>query len=181
LLCGGDSGGPIPEPPANAFEIASQMTGTERELAAQRAKLSCGACHGKIDAFGLTMQAYDAMGRYNANKQVVKDAAGAPVWQTFSTPIDTSATVPEGTGPDLVGPLANVNELAKKLNSDGPNKRVAYCAGRWLSKFTLGSDPGTLNSCELQKVKEHLYQTGSLREFYRGLATSPAFITRNPG
>jgi Protein of unknown function (DUF1592)/Protein of unknown function (DUF1588)/Protein of unknown function (DUF1595) len=182
LLCGGDSGGPIPEPPANAFEIASMMMGTERELAQQRAKLSCGACHGKIDAFGLTLQAYDAMGRFNANKQVVKDpTSGAPVWKTFSTPIDTSATVPEGTGPDLVGTYANIVELAKRLNSDGPNKRVAYCAGRWLSKYSLGSDPGTLNSCELQKVKQKLYETGSLLEFYRSLATSPAFITRNPG
>ncbi len=176
LLCGGDVGA-IPDPPADAFEQAAMMMGTERELVAKRAELSCGACH-KFDTFGLAFQSYDAIGRFSPNRQVVKDASGKPVWQATATPIDSSTVIPETVGPDLKGPLSGVADLAARLNSDGPNRRVATCAARWLTRYALGTDADTLNACDLQKVWDRFYKSGSFTDLFRGLATSPGFVTR---
>jgi hypothetical protein len=100
---------------------------------------------------------------------------------TMLPSVDASGAIGDNVGPDLKGPLADVLALAAKLNADGPNRRVAYCAGKKLAIFALGTDPNALNSCELQQVKEKLFSTGSFLDFYRSLANSPAFITHNPG
>jgi hypothetical protein len=155
------------------------MMGTERELVAQRAMLTCAACH-KFDAFGLTYQSYDAIGRFSLYRQVVKDPKGKPVWANSPTPIDTSSVVPDSLGADLKGPLADVKALAQKLNSDGPSRRVAFCAARWLSKYALGADAEVLNSCALRTVWDSFQQTGSFTQLFRGLATSSGFVTRSP-
>jgi hypothetical protein len=55
---------------------------------------------------------------------------------------------------------------------------VATCAARWLSRYALGTDADTLNSCALQTVWEQFYQSGSFTDLFRGLATSPGFVTR---
>jgi hypothetical protein len=180
MLCGGDGGQDIPPPPADALDKAAKMMGTERELVAQRAALSCGACHGNFDTIGLTYQPYDATGRYSLTQQVMKDANGVAKMTPVSS-IDTSGAIGATVGPDLKGPLTDVIALAQKLSTDGPNKRVAYCAGKKLAIFALGTDPNALNSCELQQVKEKFYSTGSFVDFYRSLATSPGFVTHNPG
>jgi hypothetical protein len=180
LLCGADSGGDIPPPPADAFEKAAMMLGTERSLASQRAMLSCAACHGRFDPFGLTYQAYDAIGRFSTTQQVVKDDNGIFV-RAMLPSIDTSAVILDSVGPDLAGPVANVRDLTRKLASAGPDRRVAYCAARKLATFAMGTDPSILNSCALSDVKERFYKSGSFLDFYRGLATSTGFATRNPG
>jgi hypothetical protein len=180
MLCGGDGGQDIPPPPPDALDKAAMMMGTERELVAKRAGLSCVACHGGFDPIGLVYQPYDAIGRYSLTRQVIKNAAGVPTMTDVSS-IDTSGAIDDRVGPDLKGPLTDVLALAAKINADGPNRRVAYCAGKKLAIFALGTDPNALNSCELQQVKEKLYATGSFIDFYRALATSPAFVTHNPG
>jgi hypothetical protein len=180
LLCGGDAGTDIPPPPADAFEKASMMMGTERSLVEQRAMLTCGGCHGRFDPFGLTYQTYDAIGRFSTTQQVMKDDKGNFVRATVPS-IDSSAVVNEAVGKDVGGPVANIRELAQKLNSVGPNRRVAYCAGKKLATFAMGTDPAVINSCSLTDVKERFYKTGSFLDFYRDLATSSGFATRNPG
>ena len=80
-----------------------------------------------------------------------------------------------------MGPLDNLNAMVTKFNSLGPDKRVAYCAAKTLAVYAMGTDPTNLNSCGLQQAKESFYQTGSFTGFYRALATSPGFFTRNPG
>jgi hypothetical protein len=181
LVCGGDNVGEIPPPPADALDQAAKMTGTERELVGKRAMMSCGACHGGFDSMGLTFQAFDAIGRYSQTRQVQKDMTGKFVWVT-TTSIDETGAIPDRIGKDLQGPLANLKALATKFNADGPNRRIAYCAGKTLATYAMGStDATTLNSCGLQQAKESLFQTGSFTSFYRALATSPGFYTRNPG
>jgi len=180
LLCDGDAGGPIPAPPADAFEKAAKMMGTEREIAAQRAMNTCVACHGRFDPFGLTYQTYDAIGRYSTTQQVVKKPDGTFTRATLPS-IDTSSIIPESVGKDVAGAVANVQELAQRLNSVGPNKRVAFCAGKKLATFAMGTDPSVINSCSLRDVNERFYKSGSFLDFYRGLATSSGFATRNPG
>jgi hypothetical protein len=184
LLCGGDVGA-IPDPPANAFSIAAMMMGDERELVALRAKTSpCNGCHANFDPFGLTRLTYDSIGRFSATKYVSVDNSVMPPtysWATSSTPLDSSATVPNNVGPDLAGAIADARALAARVNTDGPNRRVAYCAGRWLSLYAMGHDANLENSCALQAVKENLYKSGSFLQFYRDLATSSGFVTRDPG
>jgi len=48
-----------------------------------------------------------------------------------------------------------------------------------LTVFTLGRDVKVDTSCALQAVKDKLAETGNFRDFYRALATAPAFITRD--
>jgi hypothetical protein len=142
--------------------------------------MSCGACHGGFDRMGLTYQAYDAIGRYSQLRQVQKDANGTFVWVTTPS-IDETGAIADRIGPDLVGPLDNLKAMVTKFNSLGPDKRVAYCAAKTLAVYAMGTDPTNLNSCGLQQAKESFYQTGSFTGFYRALATSPGFFTRNPG
>jgi hypothetical protein len=180
LLCDGDAGGDIPAPPADAFAKAAMMMGTEREIAGQRAMLSCAVCHGRFDPFGLTYQAYDAIGRFSTTQQVMKKPDGTFYRATVPS-IDTSSIIPESVGKDVAGPVANLQEVAQRINSAGPNRRVAYCAGKKLATFAMGTDPSVINSCTLRDVNERFYKSGSFLDFYRGLATSPGFATRNPG
>jgi hypothetical protein len=184
LLAGADVG-IIPGPPANALSVAATMMGNERELVAKRAMTPpCNGCHTNFDGFGLTRYRYDSIGRYSETKYVNADMSVMPAkysWVTAPTPLDESATVPEIVGADLKGPLAGPAALATELAGDGVRRRVAYSAGAHLALFLMGSDANLANSCELKDVKEHFYQTGSFKEFYSAMATSPGFITRDPG
>jgi len=184
LLCGGDVG-KIPDPPPNALGVAAAMMGTERELVALRAKTApCLGCHANFDPFGLTRLSYDSIGRFSPTQYVAVDNSVMPpkyVWASSATPVDTSATISSIVGSDLSGPVADTPALAAKLNADGPNKRVAYCAGRWLSHYAMGHDVNLGNSCALQTVKENFSKSGSFTQFYRDLVTSPGFVTRDPG
>jgi hypothetical protein len=184
LLCGGDVG-KIPDPPPDAFSVAASMTGTERELVGLRAKTApCFSCHANFDPFGLTRLTYDAIGRFSTTRYVAVDNTLTPpkyFWSTSPTVVDSSANIAAGVGTDLSGVLADTRALAAKLNSDGPNRRVAYCAGKWLSHYAMGHDANLENSCALQTVKENLSKLGSFTQFYRDLATSSGFVTRDPG
>jgi len=71
-----------------------------------------------------------------------------------------------------------VNELAAKLAS--ANVRVASCAARKLGEYAMGYNPAAENSCELKAVRESFVKSGSFTDFFRALALSPGFRTRNP-
>jgi hypothetical protein len=180
LICGGNAG-KIGDPPANAAEIAAKMTGTEREKAAQRAKLSCGACHGLMDPLGLTFERYDSIGRYSETRYVYRDQQNdnALSWRTSPTPIDASSELSPFLGTDIAGPVADLNALAQRL--DQLSRRVAHCAGTHMAKYSIGHDPAAENSCALQDVKDTFYKTGSFSAFFRAFATSSGFLTRDPG
>lgn len=173
-------GAQIPPPPADAANVASTMSGTEREKAAMRAaQPACSPCHGNFDPLGLSFERYDAIGRYNETRQAVLDSTtGMTTLQTTSAPIDSSAVLSPGLGPDLAGPIADVNALAAKLRDD--SVRVGYCATRRLAEYSLGHNPDAENSCELKAVKMAFIKAGSFKEFFRALALSPGFRTRDP-
>jgi len=184
LLAGGDVG-QVPAPPPDALAKAAMMTGTERELVAQRAMTApCNSCHTNFDGYGLTRSRYDSIGRYSPTRYVNVNNTVLPAtytWVTSPTPLDPSGTVAAAVGPDLKGTLADPAALATQLNGTGIRKRIAYAAGSYLSTYTLGTDANVPNSCELQNIKEQLYQAGSFKDFYKALATSPGFVTRDPG
>jgi hypothetical protein len=174
LLCGGT----IPPAPPDALTIAGTMTGTERELSQQRAKLSCGACHGLFDPLGLTFERYDSIGRYSETRYVQKNPMTSVLsWATSPTPIDTSAVLSDSLGADVAGPVSGVGELASKLG--GTASRVSDCAATYMARYSLGYDPNTQNSCAIQSVKQAFAKSGSFVEFFRALVTSPAFLSRD--
>jgi hypothetical protein len=173
-------GGTIPPPPADAGTVAATMNGTEREKANMRAALpACSPCHGGFDPLGLTFERYDPLGRYNETRQAVLDSnTGVTSFRTTAEPIDTAAMLSGGLGPDLAGAVAGVNDLAAKLAAD--SARVGYCAARRLAEYSLGHNPDAENSCELKAVKQAFVKSGSFGEFFRALALSPGFRTRDP-
>ena len=175
FICGGN----IPPAPPQAGDEAKKMNGTERERAASRAmSSSCLPCHQKIDPPGLTFERYDALGRYSETRQAVLDSdTGETGWRTG--PVDASAVlVEDGLGGNLAGPVDGLEALAAKLAAAG--ERVGYCAARKLAEYSLGFNPDAENSCELKAAKQVLVKTGSFMEFFRALALSPGFRTRNP-
>jgi hypothetical protein len=160
LACAGQ----IPAPPPGALEIAKTFPpdATERELAGLRAaNATCKACHARFDPMGLATERFDPMGRY-----VEADAAG---------PIDQSSVL--AISADLEGPINGVGELAAKL---AQGRRLSDCAATNLALLTLGRDDvKSDSSCALQAVKDEFARTGKFRDFYKALATSPAFIKRD--
>jgi hypothetical protein len=159
LVCGVNVGAP----PAGALAIAAKMMGTERELAGLRAANSvCKGCHGRFDPLGLTTERYDPLGRYHAS-----DDKG---------PIDSTSII-AGLGDDLDGPTADVAALATRLQA---GRRASDCGAIYLATYVLGRDFKTDTSCAVAEVKDKLASTGSFREFYKALVTSPAFVTRDP-
>jgi hypothetical protein len=173
-------GGQIPPPPADAATVAASMNGTEREKADMRAALpSCRPCHYGFDPLGLTFERYDALGRYSETRLAVLDSdTGVTSFRTTTTPIDSSSVLSEGLGPDLAGPVGGIDELAAKLADDGV--RVGFCATRRLAEYGLGHNPDAENSCELKAVRLAFVKSGSFSEFFRALALSPGFRTRDP-
>jgi hypothetical protein len=172
-------GGKLPPPPADAFAIGSAQSGSEREKVQKRAGLSCRACHSSFDPIGLAFERYDSIGRYSETKYVEFDpVTGLSAWKTSAGSIDASAVLPDQLGERFAGAVSGVGELAKKLANAGDV--VASCAAKQLVEYSLGYNPEAQNSCELEAVKKRFAESGSFVEFFRALATSPAFAVRDP-
>jgi hypothetical protein len=174
-------GGPVPPAPPEAGDEAKKMDGTERERAEGRdSKAGCRPCHSRFDPLGLTFERYDALGRYTENKQAVLDSkTGVTSWQMTDQPIDASAELTDdGRGDGVSGHLDGLGSLAAKLAA--APVRVGNCASRRLAEYALGYNPAAENSCELKAVKDVLVSSGSFTQFFRALAMSPGFRTRNP-
>jgi len=134
-----------------------------------------------MDPLGLTFERYDSIGRYSDSRYVYRDQQdnNALSWRTSPAPIDTSSILSDNLGLDIAGPVAGLNDLAQRLHQ--LSRRVAHCAGTNMAKFSIGHDPAAENSCALQQAKETFYKTGSFSAFFRAFATSPGFLTRDPG
>ena len=158
-------GSPIPPPPDGALAVAAGFpaTATERELAGLRAQNGlCNACHANFDPLGLVTERFDPIGRYHET-----DATGAVIDQTSTL---------NNFGPEVDGPVDGVAALAQKLSQ---GRRLADCAVTNLSVFTLGRDIKTDTSCAIQGIKDEFAKSGKFRDFYKALATSPAFVKRD--
>ncbi len=78
---------PPPPPPGNAIFASESSVRAPRvlreQLAAHRAREACASCHARMDAFGLALERFDAIGQFRD--------------QVDGDPIDASATLPDGT------------------------------------------------------------------------------------
>jgi hypothetical protein len=149
----------IPAPPADALSTAATFPDdlSERELAGLRASMSCGGCHANFDPLGLATEQYDPIGRFDAS-------------------VDASSVI-AGLGADLDGPIADLAELGERLRS---GRRVNDCIASYLAEYVLGHDPEAERSCAIEEVKDEFASSGSFADFFRALATSRAFLTRDP-
>jgi hypothetical protein len=116
LFCGA-----VPPPPANLVITAPMIppgTTTRQAFEAHRAAPACAACHKVMDPIGLTLENFDALGRWRDTENGV--------------PIDVSGTL---TGTDVDGPFVGPVELAQKLAA---SQGVANCVVRQFFRFGFG-------------------------------------------
>jgi hypothetical protein len=116
LFCGA-----VPPPPANLVITAPMIppgTTTRQAFEAHRASPACAACHRVMDPIGLTLENFDALGRWRDTENGV--------------PIDVSGKL---AGTDVDGPFVGPVELAQKLAA---SQGVANCVVRQFFRFGFG-------------------------------------------
>ena len=113
---------PPPPPPGNdSFEdeAAIDDAATLRDQMAQhRERSKCAVCHLRMDALGLSLERFDAIGRFR-----VSDGAGV---------IDASATLPDGTGLDGLADLKRAVAADPAFVRTVAHKLFVYAVGREL-------------------------------------------------
>ena len=121
-------GAPAPPPPPDAGELPADDTqaggATFREqLEAHRKSPKCASCHARIDPLGMSLENFDAIGRWRD-----KDANGKPIDAsavmnggiTFSSPHELKQLV-----------MAGKEKFARNMT----RKLIAYSTGRGLEYY----------------------------------------------
>ncbi len=158
-----------PESITGAIEEAERMLAgaSERQKSDYRTTTSpCSVCHLGFDAYGLTLDTYDVIGRYRS-----MDAQGRA--------IDTSVTLPKQVGgamaKDAVG-------MAEALVASGA---FSKCMGTNLLNYALAdvsAGAATLDSCAVDEVQKSFAATDqSFAALVKAVATSTAFVNRSQG
>jgi hypothetical protein len=152
-----------PPPPNNVNLNIDQGSGLEnlplRQRLAEHQKkgAACGACHATMDAIGLGMENFDAIGRYRTS-----DEYGA---------VDPSGMLPIGGG--MTKPFAGVTDLAQLLSADA---RLVPCVVQKLLSFGVGRDFGT--NPALRNAVAAGAAGGGLRAAIAAVVTHEAFRSR---
>jgi len=163
LLCLADISPPTD--PATKAKIAAQQanhTMTEREKAQFRKTTSpCSACHGGFDPFGLSLESYDAIGRFR-----MTDESGAAV----DPSVDLSAFAPV-----LTGTVPNAVALAKTIADSG---RFQTCLTERILSYAMGA-PLSAESCDVRDTVARTTTFGNtVADMARAIGSSIAFRTR---
>lgn len=153
-------------PPATLAKAVNDLAAqdiTEKAKAEVRANTgSCSGCHLFFDQYGLTMEHYDAIGRY-------RDA------YPDGTPIDASVTLPEDAG----GTAAqDVTEMSAALAA---NPIFGRCVVQQLTGYGLGFqlDSNAASDCGIRDAYERFASgSGSFSELVREVAVSDALLVR---
>jgi hypothetical protein len=153
-----------PPPPATVNLNIDQGSGLEnlplraRLAEHQKQGSSCIACHVTMDAIGLGMENYDAIGRYRTN-----DEFGA---------IDPAGVLP---GPNSTKiPFAGVTEMAQALSMDA---RLVPCLVQKLMTFGVGREFGTKQGPLRDAVAANA-GSGTLRAAIAAVIKSDVFRSR---
>lgn len=161
-----------PPPPDSISDKIAEVTNansdaSERELADIRATMvPCNNCHLTFDAYGLSVDSYDVIGRFRS-----QDPEGRP--------IDTSVTLPKQIGG---GTAKDALEVAQKIAASGG---FAKCMGRNLINYALAdvsAGAADLESCSTEHVAEAFEKSDqSFSSLIKSVATSATFANRSKG
>jgi hypothetical protein len=163
LMCLG-----VAPPPASLqaqINALSTQNITEKAKADFRAKTApCNGCHLSFDQYGLTMEHYDAIGRYRDS-------------YPDGTAIDASVTLPADVG-GMSAP--GVTDMAADLAS---NPIFGRCVVQQLTGYALGYqlDADASTDCSIQSAYQAFTgsgSTGTFSELIRAVATSDALLVR---
>ncbi|MEQ1633877.1 MAG: DUF1592 domain-containing protein [Planctomycetota bacterium] len=152
---------PPPPPPGNAIfadEASVRAPRVLREqLAAHRARAACASCHERMDALGLCLERFDAIGR-------VRDQFGGE-------PIDSKATLPDGTEID------GEDGLRALLGSDPSLPRTLL---RKLFVYGIGREPSPSERLALDLAVDQKAERGivTIGDLLAMVVTSRAFTHR---
>lgn len=130
-------------------EESTPRTVRER-LEAHRRNPSCAGCHNMLDPLGLSLENFDAVGRYRARDE--------------GYPIDSSG-VYQGT------PFTSVSTLLPLLAED---PRLGACAPRKLYSFAMRRSLMPDDEPQLARLAS-AWNAGTLRELLHQVVVSPAF------
>jgi hypothetical protein len=154
----------LPKPPKNVPQLPESELDTEgltmRQITEKhRADASCAKCHDRIDPFGMSMEAFDAIGRRRK-----ADLGGRP--------IDTSVALPDGTKfADIDGLRSYLIEKRRdQFERQFFRKLLGYALGRSVS---VSDDP--LLDELTNRSKEPEFGVVNAIE---AIVTSPQFLNR---
>ncbi|MEQ8279558.1 MAG: DUF1592 domain-containing protein [Deltaproteobacteria bacterium] len=152
---------PPAEPPADA-DTNIQRPGLEdltlrERLEQHRVDPACAACHAMMDPLGMSMEHFDALGRWRTTDD-------------FGDTVDPTAEMPDGTA------VTGHTDVLTWLDTQPAFDR---CVTKKLATYALGRDPTTVDACALDAVRDTWTQGDrSLRGLVKALATSPVFRAR---
>lgn len=161
-----------PPPPESIVDAINMVTmvnanASQRELANIRGSTApCNGCHLTFDAYGLSLDTFDVLGRYRD-----KDHQGRP--------IDPSVMLPEQVGG---GTAKDIVEVAQKLVLSGA---FGKCMSQNLVNYALAdvsAGAATIDSCAVARVAQIFGTTdGSFPALIKSVAVSAAFGSRSKG
>lgn len=160
LLCA-----PVPGPgdDVNTGSIMPMAKESMRSVVDRRMQVQpCGGCHQMMDPMGLTLDPFDAAGRWR-----LEDEHG----NTLSSQGAILATS------DINGEVADMSQLAQRLAS---SVDVRACVSKKLFTFGFGRLPSATDSCSLSKVNVALDQhDGDLKEAIIQLVKTDTFAIQS--
>jgi len=150
---------PAPPPPGSgAFAndaVLDDAKSLREQMAAHRRQETCATCHARMDALGLALEQFDAVGRLRTH-----DAGGA---------VDSSAVLPGGRR------VRDSVELRRLLAADGAFVR---CLVRKLFVFAVGREPGAAELVQLDAAVRALPADADFEALLLVVVRSPTFRGR---
>lgn len=154
---------PPPPPPGIDFTVsdkdASLSVRAQSEL--HRADPACAACHRFMDPVGLSLEGFDAAGRFRSTEN------GVPV-----------VTSGELIGTDVDGPLTGAAQLAQKL---AQSRQVRACVVRQWFRYAYARDESAdQDRCTVRRLEDAFAQSdGRIPELLFALTQTDAFLYRS--
>jgi hypothetical protein len=157
-----------PPPPAGVDTNIDEGSGLEnlsvreRLMQHQAKGDACASCHRVIDAIGLGLENYDAVGNFRTS-----DEYGD---------IDASGALPSQTDPAVTVPFVGADELAAILVTD---PRINDCVAQELLTYALGRQIGNGQQDLKDVINAVMLQNGgTLRSAIDAIVSSEAFRSR---
>jgi mono/diheme cytochrome c family protein len=160
---------PPNNPPPNAGEIQPNTSGknltVRQRLDLHRRNTTCASCHAKIDAYGLALENYDAIGQW-------RERANGEGFRGSQTPLlDVRGQLPDGTRFSTLeeyktGLMAKKDKFARAFSV----KLLTYALGR-----PVGYTDQELVDSLVTALKQDNYRIGSL---IAAIVASEAFNTK---